>query len=154
MEDMLIDFESPQPASQFMRWLACFVDYLIFALIAGLVVHFLGDRPIIKGEGENAVLLNDVAGLFAIFIPWLVILPGWETFNRGQTIGKVMFGIKVMKSDGSKIDIISSIVRHLFYFVDFFPFGGIVGLATATNNKNAQRIGDLVAKTIVVEARG
>ena len=153
MNDILIDFESPRPASKFMRWLACFIDYLIFALIAGGIVYFLGDRLIIKGAGDYVALFNDIISIALIVIPWLVVLPGYETFNKGQTIGKAIFGIKVLNSDGSKLDIASSIVRHLFDFIDFLPFGGLVGLATATSNKNAQRVGDLVAKTIVVEAR-
>jgi uncharacterized RDD family membrane protein YckC len=154
MDDILIDFESPRPASKFMRWLACFIDYLIFALFAGGIVYILGDRLIIKGAGEYVALFNDIISIALIVIPWLVVLPGYETFKKGQTIGKAIFGIKVLNSDGSKLDIISSIVRHLFDFIDFLPFGGLVGLATATSNKNAQRLGDLVAKTIVVEARG
>lgn len=154
MDDILIDFEYPQPASKFARWLASFIDYLIFALLAGGIVYFLGDRLLIKGAGENVGLFNNIIGIVIIVIPWLVILPGYETFNKGQTIGKATFGIKVLKHEGSKLDIVSSIVRHLFDFIDFLPFGGLAGLATASSNKNAQRIGDLVAKTIVVEARG
>lgn len=154
MDDILIDFESPQRASKFIRWLACFIDYLIFALLAGAIVYFSGDRLLLKGAGEYTGLVNDVIGIVLIIIPWLVVLPGYETFNKGQTIGKATFGIKVLKQDGSKLDIASSIVRHLFDIVDFLPFGGLAGLATATSNKKAQRIGDLVAKTMVVEARG
>jgi uncharacterized RDD family membrane protein YckC len=152
MEDVLIDFESPGPASRFARWLASFIDYLIFALLAGVIVHYLRRvGPIIKGEGEIVVIYNDIVGIAFIVIPWLVILPGWETFNKGQTIGKAIFGIRVLNQDGSRLDIFSSVVRHLFDFIDFLPFGGLAGLATAGSNKKAQRIGDLVAKTIVVE---
>ena len=153
MDDILIDFESPQPASKFMRWLACFIDYLIYALLAGGAVHFFGNQKV-SPAGEPVTKLVEIRSLLCILIPWLVILPGYETLNKGQTIGKAIFGIMVIKQDGSKIDIITSIIRHLFDIIDFLPFGGLVGLATAANNKNAQRIGDRVAKTIVVEARG
>jgi uncharacterized RDD family membrane protein YckC len=150
MEDILIDFEKPVPASKMMRWLASFIDYLIYALFAGAVTFFLGDEPI-KSDGESVFQLRDVIEVAAVLLPWLVVIPGWETFNKGQTIGKAMFRIKAAKPDGSKIDIASSIVRHVFDFVDFLPFAGIIGLTVASNNKKAQRLGDLVAKTIVVE---
>ncbi|MBO9202299.1 MULTISPECIES: RDD family protein [Niastella] len=155
MEDILRDFESPPPASKFIRWLASFVDYLIYALVTGVIIHFSDGRWLtIKGNGEWVGLYNDIINNAFVVIPWLVILPGYETFNKGQTIGKVMFGIRVLNHDGSKLDIVSSIVRHLFDFVDFLPFGGMVGVATANSNKKAQRVGDLVAKTIVVQANG
>lgn len=150
MEDILIDFEKPRPASKMMRWLASFVDYLIYALLAGAISYFFGEEPI-KNEGESIFQLRDLVDIAIVFLPWLIVLPGWETFNKGQTIGKAMFKIKATKQDGSKIDIASSIVRHLFDFIDFLPFAGITGLTVASNNKNAQRLGDLVAKTMVVE---
>jgi uncharacterized RDD family membrane protein YckC len=151
MDDILIDFESPAPASKFSRWLACFIDYLIYTLIAGAILYF---RPFVKGFGENNDLINSIIGIAAIFVPWLVILPGYETFNKGQTIGKAIFGIKVLNDDGYKLDLASSFVRHLFDVIDFLPFGGLVGLATAAGSKKAQRVGDRIAGTMVVEARG
>jgi uncharacterized RDD family membrane protein YckC len=151
MDDILNDFELPQPASKFMRWLASFVDYLTFAGLAGGILHYMGDQPIIKVNDEYIALLNDNIKIVVVVISWLLILPVYETLNKGQTFGKGMFNVKVLNHDGSKLGIFSSIVRHLFDFIDFLPFAGLVGLATANSNKNAQRLGDLVAKTIVVE---
>lgn len=153
MEDILIDFESPAPASRFMRWLASFIDYIIYALLTAGVSYFLGDSQI-KTDGQSLIDGKDIMDVATIFIPWLLVIPGLETINKGQTIGKAFFRIKVTKPDGSKLDIASSIVRHLFDIIDFLPFAGILGLTTATNNKHGQRIGDLVAKTIVVDSRG
>jgi len=45
------------------------------------------------------------------------------------------------------------IVRHLFDLVDVFPFFGIVGLIVAGSNNLKQRVGDLVARTIVVKVK-
>jgi uncharacterized RDD family membrane protein YckC len=64
-----------------------------------------------------------------------------------------LFHIKAIKTDGAKIDFPISIVRHLFDVIDFLPFAGIIGLTVAANNKKSQRIGDLIAKTIVVDER-
>ncbi len=152
MDDLLNEFETPPPASIFKRWLASFIDYLIFAAIANGILHYLGDRPIIKFNNEYIMLLNEHIKIVVVVISWLLVFPVYETVNKGHTVGKNMFMIKAVKRDKSKISFGRSLVRHLFDFVDFLPVGGLVGLATANGNKQAQRVGDLVAKTIVIES--
>ena len=151
MEDILNDFyDSPVPASRLKRWLACFIDYLLCFLLTGIIQHFLDGRPI---HGEIGMF--DLEGLVRIgmlLLPWLLLLPGIETINNGKTFGKAFFKIKAIKSDGSKIDFGSSIVRHLLDCIDFLPLGGILGLALTTNNKKVQRLGDRVAQTMVIDA--
>jgi len=41
-------------------------------------------------------------------------------------------------------------LRNLLRFADFLPFGYLFGVVTCLSNRNFQRIGDLVADTIVV----
>jgi len=151
MEDILNDFyDSPVPTSRLKRWLASFIDYLFCLLLIGVINYFLDDRPI---HGEIVMIsIQSLVEIGMFLIPWLLLLPGIETINDGKTFGKAFFKIKVIKPDGSKIDFASSIVRHLFDCIDFLPFGGILGLAFTTNNKKAQRLGDRVAKTMVIDA--
>lgn len=70
-----------------------------------------------------------------------------------QTLGKANFKIKTVKVNGEKATLGNCIVRHLFDFIDSFPFFGITGLIVAGNNALKQRVGDLVAKTIVVTTK-
>ncbi len=65
----------------------------------------------------------------------------------GRTIGKRIVKIKVLKEDLSDNSVGTSIVRHLFDVVDMFF---CVGLIIAASGRKRQRVGDLVAKTIVV----
>ena len=152
MDDLLNEFETPQSASTFKRWLASFIDYLIFAGVASGFLHYLGDQPLIKINDEYIALFNANIKIVAVVIAWLLALPVYETLNKGRTFGKDIFMIKAVKQDGSRLGFGRSIVRHLFDFIDFLPAGGLVGLATANGNKHAQRVGDLVAKTIVIES--
>ena len=65
----------------------------------------------------------------------------------GKTIGKRIVRIKVVKEDTSEGSASSSIIRHLFDIIDMFF---LVGIFVAAASEKKQRIGDLVAKTIVV----
>src|SRR5687768_12421232 len=104
MEDILNDFyDSPLPASKLIRWLASFIDYLACFFVSGGILYFLDDRAI-PGDAQRLIQLKDIAGILAIFLPWLLLLPGMETMNGGKTLGKSIFQIKAVKPDGSKID--------------------------------------------------
>lgn len=69
----------------------------------------------------------------------------------GQTLGKKLAKIKVVKKDFSNINFVQAFVRRLFDPIDFFPVFGILGVVLASSTKNNQRIGDLIAGTIVVK---
>lgn len=74
----------------------------------------------------------------------------FETFMNGQTIGKRLTGIRVLTTDGQPINGLQAIMRNLFRGADLFLALPCLGLIVMTLNKRSQRLGDLVAGTIVV----
>ena len=135
-------------ASKTKRFIAIFIDYFIYFIIMFFLIQITGD----KYELEDGTVGFRVEGFPALIslIPWFLLLPILEG-KTGQTIGKMIMKIRVSKTNGTTINIGNSIVRHLFDIVDYLPFLGIVGLLVASNNELNQRVGDLVAKTIVIE---
>ncbi len=70
----------------------------------------------------------------------------------GWTIGKRVLGLKVVKLEGGgPLDWQASIVRNLLRIVDGFIFYLVAAIAVATSDKK-QRIGDRVARTVVIRA--
>ena len=59
-------------------------------------------------------------------------------------------GLKVVTTSGSPPTLGASMLRNLLRFADFLPFGYLFGVVTCLSNRNFQRIGDLVADTLVV----
>ncbi len=79
----------------------------------------------------------------------LVVLQGLT----GWTPGKLLTGIRVVRDDGRPAGIGRALLRWLLWVVDGFPYvvplvGFIVGLTTVGH----RRVGDMVAKTLVVRA--
>ena len=72
-----------------------------------------------------------------------------ELFLRGQTVGKRQTKIRVVKADGFSLDAISILVRNIFRIVDQLPPLWVVPVLS----KRSQRLGDMVAGTIVVADR-
>jgi uncharacterized RDD family membrane protein YckC len=104
-----------------------------------------------------------------IAVPALLYFPLLEIFLNGQTVGKKAMQIKVITIDGGNPSISQFIIRWLFRLIDFpflilagitsgefpwwatiFLFGGI-GCVIAT--PYTQRIGDIVAGTILIDTR-
>lgn len=69
-----------------------------------------------------------------------------ELFLRGQTLGKRMLQIRVVKADGFALDAASILVRNVFRVVDHVPLLWIVPVLS----QRGQRLGDMVAGTVVV----
>ena len=87
--------------------------------------------------------------ILAFLIEWFYPVY-FELFHQGQTPGKSMFGLFVAQENASPITPMSSLIRNLLRFVDFLPFCYGFGLLCVFSNARFQRIGDIVAGTVVL----
>lgn len=136
------------------RFIAILVDYLIwgaaFFLIIAMgaiiisAVHFLG-----------RVSANWAVGIFVL----IVFLLQWgyfalfEAFGNGRTPGKRVAKIRVIHQSGRGISFIESLARNLVRFVDYMPGFYAVGVVAIFVSRRHQRLGDMVAGTLVVRDR-
>jgi len=86
--------------------------------------------------------------LFAFFMSW-----GYGVVfevKRGATPGKKSCGLKVVMTSGAPVSWTASILRNLLRVVDFLPSCYMTGLVSCLFSRRFQRLGDLVADTMVV----
>jgi uncharacterized RDD family membrane protein YckC len=132
------------------RFLALTIDTLIqlaFVALGVLVVAFASAGLHLAGRagpwlGAVALLL-----LFLVFYGYFIF---FEAIWNGQTPGKRIIRIRVIKNDGRPIRTIESVGRNLLRIVDQLPFFYGFGIITVLLTKKSQRLGDLVAATMVV----
>jgi uncharacterized RDD family membrane protein YckC len=145
--DLLNEIPTTPPLAQKRtRFFAAFIDFIILMLGCYTIAHFAGQTY--NEDGQVGFNLTGLPAFIALFFAFL-LLPVNEGLT-GQTIGKRLFKIQVVKNDLTKISLADSIIRHLLDAVDCFL---LIGLIVAGTNPNKQRIGDLVAKTLVVVKR-
>ena len=77
----------------------------------------------------------------------------FETWWNGQTPGKRLFGLRVIKTEGYSIGFYDAMLRNLLRAADFFPFLYAAGFIAAASTPRMQRIGDMVAGTMVIRER-
>jgi len=98
--------------------------------------------------------------LWIIFDPlcaiFLIIIFAYFIFSEGLTgltIGKLIFGLKVLTVGGKKITLRQSVIRNFGRLVDGLPMFNIFGIISIVKSPIKQRIGDKMAKTIVERRR-
>ena len=131
------------PAGIGPRALAYVIDFcirLIVNLLLGIVFAFGG----LAGAG----VLSICAFLLEWFYPVF-----FEVLWQGQTPGKRAMNIAVVNDDLTPIAWGTSIIRNLVRFADLLPVFFMFGTISIIITKNFQRLGDLVAGTLVVYRR-
>lgn len=85
--------------------------------------------------------------LFVLFFGYYFV---FEWLWDGQTPGKRYFGLRVMLSNGLPLTVTAALARNAVRIVDFLPPVYGLGALSSVSNPLNQRLGDLVAGTIVV----
>ena len=76
-----------------------------------------------------------------------------ESLMEGQTFGKKLMRIKVVKIDGYQAAFGDFLIRWIFRLVDVFTNSGGVGIITMILSKNNQRLGDMASGTAVISLK-
>lgn len=93
---------------------------------------------------------SQVAIYVMFYLPVIVYTLLFETILDGQTPGKRVLKIKVVKIDGYQASLSDFVIRWFFRIIDLNMMSGIVAvLAIITSSKN-QRLGDMTAGTSVI----
>ena len=127
------------------RILAFLID-LVLQVFYLILINFLLQGLNLDGGQEWVYIL--VMGL-PIFLYALL----WETFWNGQTPGKALLQIRVVRLDGSRAAFSNYIIRWLLRLVDITFTSGSVAVVTILLNGKGQRLGDLAAKTTVISEK-
>ncbi len=76
----------------------------------------------------------------------------FEMTRHGATPGQRVLGLKVASVSGGPVRLPQSLIRNLLRVIDFMPGFYLLGFLTTLCNARFQRLGDLVADTVVVYA--
>jgi uncharacterized RDD family membrane protein YckC len=136
------------------RFIALLVDYIIWA--AGFLVLALATAIFLPAIHAFSHLSEQWATAIAVFITFLInwgYFTLFEAFWNGRTPGKRVAKIRVIQRSGRAIGLFESMARNLVRYVDQIPFFYAVGVIAMFSTKQHQRLGDLVAGTLVVRDR-
>lgn len=129
------------------RIVARLIDLAIFFLIffLGFFIGGLANWFTHNNDVTNGIIVV-VYGVLFVFYDLI-----FEIFMNGQSIGKRIMKIKVISLDGGQPRVGQYFLRWLFRIVDFLlTWPGLVALIVAAVSDKTQRVGDIVAGTILI----
>ncbi|BDS05652.1 RDD family protein [Oceaniferula spumae] len=136
-------------AGPYVRVLAYLLDFLIrigICIAAYLVIMLVGVVAGFNVAGGLSMLLM----FFLTFFYYIV----FEAGKRGASPGKRAMGLRVVDTSGAPISWGQAFIRNMLRFADGMPlFSYGFGLMTTLMTKRFQRLGDLLANTVVVYDR-
>jgi uncharacterized RDD family membrane protein YckC len=133
------------------RIVAALIDFALMAGVFVIMAVLFGDSDASSGDDGSSFNLSLNGAPFIIFI---VIVLGYYFVlesQRGQTIGKMVMGLRVAAVDG-ELSAQKVLIRTLLRIIDSLPFLYLIGFIVMLTSGRKQRIGDMAAGTVVVKA--
>jgi uncharacterized RDD family membrane protein YckC len=141
-EAVVLSFETAGVGS---RLIAQVID-LAIQVPAGLLI-----------AGGAALLGATSIGLAGVYFGLFLVAFGYpiamETLWRGRTVGKAVMGLRVVTVEGAPIRFRHALVRGALGLIDFWATSGGAAVLCILATKRNQRLGDLVAGTLVLRER-
>lgn len=129
------------------RAVAVVIDTIIIGIAAGVLGGITAG--IALSGGAVGEFIGAVVGLSVgiLGLLYFIVLEARD----GQTLGKKLMNIRVVKQDGGELDYVTSTIRNVLRLIDGM-FLYLVGLVVILLTDHNQRLGDLAAKTVVEKA--
>ena len=135
-------------AKTYKRVIAMVIDFVLLILVFVPVTYLVKGTWIMFGTDHLWIITDPICILFlGVIVLYFVILE--RAF--GQTLGKRIMRIKIVSLAGDgELTLNQVILRFLLLVLDSFLLG-VVGYISIKTSARKQRIGDKLAKTIVME---
>jgi uncharacterized RDD family membrane protein YckC len=125
------------------------VQYIVDAILFGIVVALVS-WALNRGHGGIHALLYII--LIVVDVVWYALYwAAWPFSHRGQTVGMQLMELRVIGMDGGVASFMQLFVRSIL-LVLFTPLSLIVGIITMMFSRYRQRVGDHMARTMVVRS--
>ena len=135
------------------RILAWGIDWLF--KIAYIIVTYQIMFKILKFDEmvKNMDNWSQIAVFLMFYLPVIFYSLLFETLLDGQTPGKRIIKIKVVKIDGYQASLADFVIRWIFRIVDLNMMSGVVALISIITSSKNQRLGDITAGTAVISLK-
>jgi uncharacterized RDD family membrane protein YckC len=147
-EAVLLEFETAGAGS---RTIAELLDVLV--QVAGLVAIGLVLSIVGSGALEVGATLAVVLTLLFTFLILVGYPVAMETLWSGRTLGKAAMGLRVVTQEGGPIRFRHAAIRGILGLVELWVFFGSIAIVAIVLSPRNQRVGDMVAGTIVLRER-
>jgi uncharacterized RDD family membrane protein YckC len=120
------------------------------------VIPYLASIPF---DRSSSTIMNIIGGVVYVVLFVLIGLWYWVIrphSHNGQTFAMKWFDLRVISKDGGPASLLQLFVRWISLLFDsapwMWPFTGLLGLIVMLCSRHRQRIGDHLARTLVIRS--
>ncbi len=129
------------------RMFAFFIDGIIRILLVYAFAYFFEK---LNFDFDDWLYYGIYSLIGFLFLLYPVIL---EILLNGQTVGKWLMKIRVIRMDGNRANNFDYFLRWVIGIVELYFMFGLIAVVSMIVNKNQQRIGDIVANTCLIDLK-
>ncbi|MEU4933239.1 RDD family protein [Streptomyces yokosukanensis] len=127
------------------------------AVLLDLVVTVIGYVVVTTAVVLSTASLDEAAQVALSIATFLLVLVGGpiavETLSHGRSLGKLAFGLRVVRDDGGPIRFRHALVRGAIGMVEILLSFGVIACIASLISVRGRRLGDVFAGTLVVRER-
>ncbi|MER8015401.1 RDD family protein [Streptomyces griseoluteus] len=127
------------------------------AVLIDLIVAVLVYIAVVIGLVAATSSLDDAAQAALSVAAFLLVLVGGpiavETLSHGRSLGKLAFGLRVVRDDGGPVRFRHALVRGGVGMIEILMTFGVVACIASLVSERGRRLGDVFAGTLVVRER-
>jgi uncharacterized RDD family membrane protein YckC len=129
------------------------VQYLLDSFLVSLIPSLVS----IPFDQSNSTFMHVMGGVVAFILFVLIGFLYWVLFTHnqnGQTLGMKLLSLRVISKGGGPANRTQLFIRWICLIIDAipytWPFTGLVGFIVILCSRNRQRVGDHLARTLVI----
>lgn len=135
------------------RILSYGIDWIIKVAYMIVIFYVVFDIFNIGDQISTLDTWSQIAIIILFLLPVIFYTLSFETLLDGQTPGKRVMKIQVVKIDGYQASLADYVIRWFFRIVDINMMSGVVALISIISSKKNQRLGDISAGTSVISLK-
>lgn len=147
-------------ASVSRRWLAILIDGIIVGMLTFLLIAISDATGIMEGAltaRDDALISDAVSQLQSDLLGYNLLVSAiynvlLMTIFNGQTLGKIILRIRVVKKNGNRFGWLDALLRNVFGYAISGMF--MLGYLWALIDRESQAWHDKLAGTVVIDERG
>ena len=146
-QNVTIQYETAGFLWRFVAWL---IDTSILGVFFAILIYSVFSFGVFNKYDTDSVLIVLGGILFVIRYLYSLLI---EIATNGQSIGKKIAGISVIKLNGNSLSTNDYLIRWAYRVVDFGMSAFSIGTITILMSEKNQRLGDMIANTTVIKLK-
>lgn len=145
-QNVTIQYETAGFLLRFIAWL---IDSSVLGILFGVIIYMFISLDWFNTNSERAfTIIGGILFLLRYLYSLLI-----EIFTSGQSIGKKIVSISVIKLNGNALNTNDYLIRWAYRTIDFGMTFFSVGTISILMSEKNQRLGDMIANTTVIKLK-